>query len=204
MLENLKPNSTLIRLVGLLDQVPNKNFETFCSRFEENGYKRDVGPESEVSKKFLRDTLYPDFRNIMFSDAKDKHHVRFLIDKKSAVTIKDLDSKSTQVYIITVVQCELYLFRGHVGLFSLKIEFQEGLNINDIRNHLFNIRLFDVLCTNGQAWHEWISNNYLTGISLRSTVRETVEADEYSGSKFKLFSMPNKFPRRIDRICYMI
>ena len=188
MLENLKPNSTLIRLVGLLDQVPNKNFETFCSRFEANGYKRDVGPESEDSKKFLRDTLYPDFRNIMFSDAKDKHHVRFLIDKKSAVTIKDLDSKSTQVYIITVVQCELYLFRGHVGLFSLKIEFQEGLNINDIRNHLFNIRLFDVLCTNGQAWHEWISNNYLTGISLRSTVRETVEADEYSGSKFKLFS----------------
>ena len=32
MLENLKPNASLIRLVGLLDQVPDKNFEQYCKR----------------------------------------------------------------------------------------------------------------------------------------------------------------------------
>ena len=188
MLENLKPNASLIRLVGLLDQVPDKNFEQYCKRFEAGGFKRDMGPVNEDSKKFLKDTLYPDFRNIMFSDAKDRHHVRYVTDTKSAVVIKDLDTKSTQIYAINVVQCEIYLFRGHIGLFSLKIEIQDGLNLNDIRNHLYNIRSFDVICTNGQPWHEWISKNYLTGISLRSTATETVEADEYSGSKFKLFT----------------
>jgi hypothetical protein len=188
MLENLKPNATLIRLVGLLDQVPDKNFEQYCKRFEAGGYKKDIGPANEESKKFLKDNLYPDFRNIMFSDASDRYNVRYTTHVESSVTIKDLDEKSSQVYAINVVKCELYLFRGHVGLFSLKIEIPEGLNLSDIRNHLFNIRLFDVLCTNDQPWHDWISKNYLTGISLRSTERETVEADEYSGSKFKLFS----------------
>jgi hypothetical protein len=188
MLENLKPNATLIRLVGLLDQVPDKNFEQYCKRFEAGGYKKDIGPANEESKKFLKDNLYPDFRNIMFSDASDRYNVRYITHVESSVTIKDLDEKSSQVYAINVVKCELYLFRGHVGLFSLKIEIPEGLNLSDIRNHLFNIRLFDVLCTNDQPWHDWISKNYLTGISLRSTERETVEADEYSGSKFKLFS----------------
>jgi hypothetical protein len=188
MLENLKPNATLIRLVGLLDQLPDKNFEQYCKRFEAGGYKKDIGPANEESKKFLKDNLYPDFRNIMFSDASDRYHVRYITHVESSVTIKDLDEKSSQVYAINVVKCELYLFRGHIGLFSLKIEIPEGLNLSDIRNHLFNIRLFDVLCTNDQPWHDWISKNYLTGISLRSTERETVEADEYSGSKFKLFS----------------
>jgi len=188
MLENLKPKACLIRLVGLLDQVPDKNFENYCKRFEGGIYKRDVGPTDDASKKFLKDILYPDFRNLMFSDAKDKNHVRYVTQINTTVTIKDFDSKSLQVYTVKVVQCEIYLFRGHVGLFSLKIEFQDGLNLNDIRNHLFNLRLFDVMCTNGQTWHDWISKNYLTGISLRSTATEMVEADEYSGSKFKLFS----------------
>lgn len=188
MLENLKPKASLIRLVGLLDQVPDKKFEQYCQRFELQGYKRDVGPVDEESRKFLKDTLYPDFRKIMFSDAKDQHHVRYVINSKSSVAIHDFDNKSTQTYTVTVVQCELYLFRGHIGLFSLKIEIQDGLSLNDFRNHLFNIRLFDVRCEGGKAWHEWISTNYLAGISLRSTETEIVDADEYSGSKFKLFT----------------
>ena len=128
MLENLKPNATLIRLVGLLDKVPDKNFEQYCQRFEEGGYKRDIGPVNDESKKFLKDNLYPDFRNIMFSDANDRYRVRYVTHVESSVTIKDLDEKSSQVYAIKVVQCELYLFRGHIGLFSLKIEVPRGLS----------------------------------------------------------------------------
>jgi hypothetical protein len=200
MLENLKPKASLIRLVGLLDQVPDKKFEQYCQRFEAQGYKRDIGPVGEYSKKFLKDTLYPDFRNIMFSDAKDQHHVRYVVNSKSSITIRDFDENSTQTYTITVVQCELYLFRGHIGLFSLKIDIEDGLTLNDIRNHLFNIRLFDVKCVSGQAWHDWISKNYLTGISLRSTETEMVEADEYSGSKFKLFTAIQLDPANANQI----
>jgi hypothetical protein len=188
MLENLKPSATLIRLVGLLDQVPDKNFRQYCQRFETGGYRREVGPVKEDSKKILKDTLYPDFRNIMFSDTQDQHHVRYVTDVRKSVAIKDFDTNSTDTYAITVVQSELYLFRGHIGLFSLKIEIPDGLTLTKIRNHLFNIRLFDVICTNGQAWHDWISKNYLTGISMRSSDKDIVEADEYSGSKFKLFT----------------
>jgi len=102
MLENLKPKACLIRLVGLLDQVPDKNFENYCKRFEGGIYKRDVGPTDDASKKFLKDTLYPDFRNIMFSDAKDTHHVRYVTQINTTITIKDFDSKSLQVYTVKV------------------------------------------------------------------------------------------------------
>ncbi len=188
MLENLKPKATLIRLVGLLDQVPDKKFEQYCNRFESKGYKRDVGADSESAQKILKDTLYPEFRKIMFSDASDRQHVRYVTNARSTVTIKDLSVNSTQVYTISVVQCELYLFRGYIGLFSLKIEVPADITLSDLRNYLFNLRLFDVICADGQPWHDWISKNYLADTSLRSTKSVPVEADEFSGSKFKLFS----------------
>ena len=188
MLENIKPNASLIRLVGLLDQVPDKNFEQYCKRFEAGGYRRDVGPTDIHLRQRLQDYLYPDFRQIMFSDAKDKKHVRYQTEKELNFDLSLYVGDQAKVYPIKVVQSELYLFRGHIGLFSLKIELGEASTLGDYSNVLNKIRNFNAINTNNKQWHEWITENYLNGIDLRSTESKKVEADEYSGSKFKLFT----------------
>ena len=58
-----------------------------------------------------------------------------------------------------------------------------GIDINDI---LYLIRQFDTLTDQNIKWHEWISSNVLGGIQLRG---ENIKADEFSGSKFKLYTI---------------
>jgi hypothetical protein len=189
MLNSLTPQKTLIRLVGLLDQVPDKKFMEYCVRFDEFGYQRDIYPTDNVSKQMLQDYLYPDFRKIMFSDISDDKHVRYKLSKSKQfdlLVINRDDSKS--IYNFTVSECELFLFRGYIGLFSLKIEIGSDQSIDHISNVLSKIRNFSARNTENIEWHSWITENYLAGISLRSSKDKIVEADEYSGSKFKLFT----------------
>ncbi len=188
MLEKLKPHTYLIRLVGLLDQVPDKKFMQYCKRFEAGGYTRDFGPAEEKEKQSLQDYLYPDFRKVMFGDAKDEHHVRFSNSDRRRFNLVISKGDDLSTHSVFVVRCELYLFRGHIGLFSLKIELEPDQTIGVISDILNKIRNFNAKDSDNNEWHNWISKNYLTGIVLRSTEKNPVEADEFSGSKFKLFT----------------
>ena len=188
MLEILKPNYNLIRLVGLLDQVPEKNFMKYCRRFDSAGYNRDTGPTDNISKQALQDYLYPEFRKIMFSDFLDENHVRFSINDTKQFNLSIINVESQIIHPIFVVQSELFLFRGYIGLFTLKIELQPDQSIEIISEVLNKIRNFNSKDSENIEWHDWISKNYLTGIPLRSTDNKPVEADEFSGSKFKLFT----------------
>ena len=188
MLEKLKPHTYLIRLVGLLDQVPDKKFMQYCKRFEAGGYIRDFGPTEEKAKQSLQDYLYPDFRKVMFGDAKDEHHVRFSNSDRRRFNLVITKGEDQSTHSVFVVRCELYLFRGHIGLFSLKIELEPDQTIGVISDILNKIRNFNAKDSDNYDWHDWISKNYLTGIVLRSTEKNPVEADEFSGSKFKLFT----------------
>lgn len=188
MLEKLKPHTYLIRLVGLLDQVPDKKFMQYCKRFEDGGYIRDFGPTEEKAKQSLQDYLYPDFRKVMFGDAKDEHHVRFSNSDRRRFNLVITKGEDQSTHSVFVVRCELYLFRGHIGLFSLKIELEPDQTIGVISDILNKIRNFNAKDSDNCEWHDWISKNYLTDIVLRSTEKNPVEADEFSGSKFKLFT----------------
>jgi hypothetical protein len=48
-------------------------------------------------------------------------------------------------------------------------------------------RQFETELNNGMKWHDWISKQLICGIELRSKKNKVVKADEYSGSKFKVF-----------------
>jgi hypothetical protein len=85
---------------------------------------------------------------------------------------------------------ELFLFNNEVGILSLTFE-PETLDILCISDLTVALKSFDTPVESGNiqsVFHEFISANILAGIQLRG---KNVKADDYSGSKFKIYSVIN-------------
>jgi hypothetical protein len=188
----MKINNSIIRIVGLLGGLEKKSAPKQYTSYINNGYVKDSGPmdkSGDVDKKshqFLRDYFYPEFRKIMFLDDSDEGNSRFVREDKINVKLVYGSNEKKKVYPIEIIKSEIYSFEGHIGLFSISINPECVLSIEDASNITSIIRNFDTPTEDGSIWHEWISENILCGIKLRG---ENVKADEFSGSKFKLYSV---------------
>lgn len=197
-----KVNHSLIKIIGLLGEYPTSRRKSFQNVLLKHGYKEDGG--SSVLKKILKDIFYPDFRNLMFIKSDDKSEDDLLSRRfysneiKSVVFVKrDPVSKNiSQRFSIDVVNSEIFLFGEQIGLFSLTIKVSENNysieSISDIINQCRNFDAeIDVNSTDmnyGPKWHQWITQNYLCGTILRDDEKK-IKVDEFSGSKFKVFSV---------------
>ena len=189
-------NSSIIRIVGLLGEIPEKSSDKLFQKFRNAGYRRDLypvdtnGTKDTRSLQFLRDYFYPDFRNLMFLTDIEEETFRYikLDNRKISLTYGRGERKKT--YPIGILKSELYLFKEQIGLFSISIEIQEPhKNLDDISNIISVVKNFDTELENGTLWHHWISKELLANIPLRSTDERIVSSDEYSGSKFKVYSV---------------
>jgi len=122
----------------------------------------------------------------MFLDDSDEGNSRFVREDKINVKLVYGSNEKKKVYPIEIIKSEIYSFEGHIGLFSISINPECVISIEDASNITSIIRNFDTPTEDGSIWHEWISENILCGIKLRG---ENVKADEFSGSKFKLYSV---------------
>jgi len=192
----MKVNSSIIRIVGLLGEIPEKSSDKLFQKFRDIGYRRDLYPVDPTGKKdlrsvqFLRDYFYPDFRNIMFLTDNQEEIFRYTkIDTRIVSLIYGRGEKK-RAYPVGILKSELYLFKEQIGLFSISIEIQEDhKNLEDISNIISVVKNFDAELENGTLWHHWISKELLSNIPLRSTDDNIVSSDEYSGSKFKVYSV---------------
>ena len=189
-------NSSIIRIVGLLGEIPEKSSDKLFQKFRNAGYRRDLypvdtnGTKDTRSLQFLRDYFYPDFRNLMFLTDIEEETFRYikLDNRKISLTYGRGERKKT--YPIGILKSELYLFKEQIGLFSISIEIQEPhKNLDDLSNIISVVKNFDTELENGTLWHHWISKELLANIPLRSTDERIVSSDEYSGSKFKVYSV---------------
>lgn len=192
----MKVNSSIIRIVGLLGDIPEKSSDKLFQKFRSVGYRRDLYPiESSGNKdlrsfQFLRDYFYPNFRNIMFLTDNEAEVFRYIRPGSDTVTINYGSGERQKSYNFGILKSELYLFKSQIGLFSISIEINEAnKNLEDISNILSVIKNFDAQLQGNILWHQWISENLLAGIPLRSTDGNIVSSDEYSGSKFKVYSV---------------
>jgi hypothetical protein len=192
----MKVNSSIIRIIGLLGEIPEKSLNVLFTTFQNNGYNRELYPVDNEGNKdtrtiqFLRDYFYPGFRKVMFLQDKDNEILRCIKSDKIPVSIKYNNKGNIKIYPIQILKSEIYLFRQQIGLFSLSIEVaDENKNLQDINNIISVIKNFDAELENGLLWHNWISKHLLCNIALRGTDKNTVAADEYSGSKFKVYSI---------------
>ena len=202
---NSQVNSVSIKIVGLLGDFTKKDAEIYQKKLISNGFRVDDYPiinDQDVIKrnlnleKSLKDLFYPDFRNTMF--LKNQNEDRKLLsrryinntDQSLILLKKNYNDNNILEFPIIVSKTEIFLFPNQIGLFSLTIQINKDdkslENINDI---IFLSRQFETETNNGLKWHEWITKNLICDIELRSKLNKIVKADEYSGSKFKVFSV---------------
>ena len=188
----MKINHAIIRIVGLLGEENDKK-GSYVQELIRNGYREEPYPLKDGVKdegliKVLRDQYYPDFRNVMFLEDKEKASTRLLNHEEKKVSLAyKTRGEVAGYYELTVIKSEIFLFKGQIGLFSLSLQpKEEHYDIHHFSNILSIVRSFDTALADQGKWHEWISKNYLADKLLRG---EHVMADEYSGSKFKTFSV---------------
>ena len=194
-MKNSVVKTSIIKIVGLLGDLPKKSKSNEQNDLLQAGFNIERfptkldGQKDENSIKFLKDYFYPEFREIMFFDALNK---RFFNKKTFTVGLikktKDKDDNEQKTnFPISVIDTEVFLFPGNISLFSLTIKVEtDQLTLETLNNVLFLIRNFDTETSEGIFWHEWISKYTLGGINLRGP---GIKADEYSGSKFKLYTV---------------
>ncbi|MGR6087718.1 MAG: hypothetical protein ACU4F9_06065 [Arcticibacter sp.] len=207
----------LIKIIGVFGFNNKKDYK----RFIDSGYTTihvvdlPTGYEAveraiEETKQFYKDTYYSEFRELMFSGVENRERVglqqksiikliRNVAFQGSFITNQfDNQTKSMKERLVPfeVISQELFLFPDGIGMFALSfdlknkdIHYASDL-INQARSFYSKINTDE---TQKRCFHEWITLKQLCGIKL---VGENLKVDDYSGSKFKVYSvfdLPNKF-----------
>ncbi|MFM7381327.1 MAG: hypothetical protein ACKO2X_09540, partial [Bacteroidota bacterium] len=167
------------RSIPLVDDLPPK---------ETNDHEVWLKEEIDNAEKFYKDTYYKEFASLMFTGKAERDPMRALQRLETFDLILQKQEKKIKV------QCtrqELFLFANETGILSLTIS-PESLDFESISDIIFCLRSFDskVLYDNQESkLHAFISEILLDNIvKLRG---DHVQADEYSGSKFKIYTIIN-------------
>jgi len=192
-MSNEKLNGAIIRIIGLLgdDPVHKKLSNEMRLRqfgfIQENEPMKDGKPD-ELVKGRMKNLFYPDFRKIMFLRHEKVKNIRLLLSvAKTVGLIKSEYNKIDITYKLNVDAAEVFLFPGHLGLFSVSLGLtSDSMDLTSLSDICSIVRNFDTPTTDGMPWHAWISREFLAGIDLRG---DDIKADEYSGSKFKLYTV---------------
>jgi len=172
----------LIRVIGIF------NYESdFEKKIAHNGFAPlpiSEPDKIELTKQFYRDKYYTEFNELILTRHGDEAVNSYTKDLQL-----ELNFIKGNVQIGALVkEAEVHLFAGQIGVFSLSVE-PNNWEFTFISDLLFCLRMFSSKVEDGNLqFHQWISEHILLGISLRSSLGNYVESDDYSGSKFKIFS----------------
>ncbi len=144
----------------------------------------------ESTKKWYKDNYYHEFASLMFTGEAENKPMKPLLRSQSYEITLFLGQNNERYIKALCTNQELFLFNNEIGIFALTFE-PEYLNFQSISDLTFALKSFDssILVNNLQLkLHEFISNQILAGTPLRGT---HVQADAYSGSKFKIYTIIN-------------
>lgn len=221
---NSNVKSAIVKTIGLLGDFPKNDRLEFQADLLRNGFVEDFAPlsisnytdlTSDKRKIHLKDVFYPDFRDLMFIKPENSYNERESLSTRFSkeftnelyfVRVDQVTGIVQQSLKFKVVKCEIFLFAEQIGLFSLTLELNKSL-LNDftLNDLIFFCRNFDSLVSfNGDGdtmvWHNYITSNF---ICKRKLVGNNVKADEYSGSKFKVFTAIDCNVSAINRLPYL-
>jgi len=202
----------LIKVVGVFAYDPKKDIRRFTN---DEKFKSmpvvilaDPFPEKDAhdniirnTKSHLKNTYYKEFRGLIFDgDADDeipegvkrKAARSFLRRQNLQYDFENFtkDGEKQNLGFTSDFQ-ELYLFPDGTGIFSITMQ-PKDFTLTGASNLINKARDFsskvNSISTPDKtvAFHTWISEHILGGIAL---VGEKIHADEYSGSKFKVFAV---------------
>ncbi len=187
MYAELKANAAIIRVVGIFEEKYSKKLE---QRFQKLGFKNEI--LSDNTKGFLKNNYYPEFRDLMFISQEPSSAQILQLTTVPHITFLKKAGENNFIEVATEVQqVELFLFPNGLHFFSIELNPNE-LALSQLSDLMFCSRSFDSEMKNQGTkitWVEWIEKNYLDNIQISSKTDKRIHVDEFSGSKFKLFSV---------------
>jgi hypothetical protein len=187
----LKVSSSIIKLVGIFESTPVKKT---IAGFRSSGYTSDSLDDDTLG--FYKNYWYPEFRDLLFlfkGDAAAEYLSKNMDRKFEFIKSKDKQTNEPIIKVSAGIKCvELFLFPNGLHFFSVELFAPEqGLSeISDLTNCARDFDKEVIIDGETTKWVNWIEKNCLNNIKISSSPTEApVNVDEFSGSKFKLFTV---------------
>jgi hypothetical protein len=187
----LKVSSSIIKLVGIFESTP---FKKAIAGFRSSGYTSDSLDERTLG--FYKNYWYPEFRDLLFlfkGNAAAEYLSKNMDRKFEFIKSKDKQTNEPIIKVSAGIKCvELFLFPNGLHFFSVELFAPEqGLSeISDLTNCARDFDKEVIIDGETTKWVNWIEKNCLNNIKISSSPTEApVNVDEFSGSKFKLFTV---------------
>ena len=184
--------NSIIRVVGVFETTAK--MKTVTAKFTNADYEREVITNPAAVSHF-KNYWYPDFRDIYFlkkEDTSAKIYSKQLQQKVDFVVRTNRETGEQIILNATLNSVELFLFEDQLNFFTIELSIDEKL-LSAYSDLTFCARNFDtnVKSENGDVkWVNWIEKNILCGIKITAdSSKGKVKVDDYSGSKFKLFTI---------------
>lgn len=182
----LQANAAIIKLVGIFEEKYSKKF---IQRFTKIGYKEELF--GDQTKSFLKNTFYPEFRDLLFLGQEESSVKVLQLQPTEGITFKKKAGENVTEISTDFSQVELFLFPNGLHFFSIQLSPRQ-LELAHLSDVMYCARSFDTSVHHkgvDQSWVSWIEDHFLDGIQISSKDLKKIHVDEFSGSKFKLFSI---------------
>lgn len=183
-------NDSIIKIIGIFESENKKN--ELHRLLEHNQFKHE--PIKDGADNTHKNLWYPEFRNMVIlekgENASKIYHkainreLTFLLRENYQTKVKDYFDAS-------ILNVELFTFNEGLHFFSIEVSIKQT-ELSYYSDLTFTINKFNskVIINNIETnWVNWIEENCLAGIKIASTEKIDVKVDDYSGSKFKLFTV---------------
>ena len=182
--------SSIIKIIGVFESENKKN--ELQKLLVKNHFQNE--PIIDGADNTHKNLWYPEFRN-MFILEKGENSTKIYhkpINKELAFFIREnIETKQKDYLDVSILKVELFTFKEGLHFFSIEVSIKQ----NELCHHsdlTFTINKFNSkVINNGEEtnWVNWIEENCLASIKIASTEKLNAKVDDYSGSKFKLFTV---------------
>lgn len=190
--ETLKVNKSIIRITGIFE---SDGIGATERKLKDAGYKDEIIDNQQFHKNYW----YPEFRDIFFRKENKETAARILVnDCNEKVTFirRKRDREVIKKIQAIINSKEVYLFPNGLHFFSISFD-TTGFSLLDISDLTFSSRDFtaELEGYKEKDWVKWVENEVIAGIKIYATWdQKTIPVDEYSGSKFKLYTVVDLEP----------
>ena len=187
---DFKVSNSIIRIIGVFETTGR--LQTNVKNFKDSNYKEE---EIDTNNSFIKNYWYPEFRDIYFfkSEETSSTILKKTLNKEISLVVRtNYETKEKEWLNAIVGDVELFLFPNNLHFFSIELTIDSKL-LSSYSDLMFCSRNFNTeIIEDGKdfKWVNWIENQVLAGIKISTDLTtKKVKVDEYSGSKFKLFTV---------------
>ena len=186
----LKVSSSIIKIIGVFESV---NVKKTISGFNSISYTSDSLDDDTLS--FYKNYWYQEFRDLLFlfkGDAAAEYLTKDIDKEFDFIKFRDKETNEPFKVKAGIKSVELFLFPNGLHFFSIEIYAPEQSlsEISELTNCAREFNKDVIIDGETIKWVNWIEKNCLNNIKISSSPTEApVSVDEFSGSKFKLFTV---------------